>query len=77
MIKFRVGISVANYHIVEVEANNIDDACQMAVIEIDRDAECSLTGNSTVVTSCFVNDRKSQDYANYIPEIYPQHQKVI
>lgn len=72
---WRIGVEVSNFHIVEIQANTVEEACERAIKEVKKDQENFCTGKSVGVTSCFINDRRSKDFVAYVPESYPQ-QKV-
>jgi hypothetical protein len=74
---WRIGVEVSNYHIVEVQANSAEEACALAIKEVKIDDENFCTGNAVGITSCLINDRHSRDFSIYVPETYPEQQKVI
>lgn len=73
---WRIGVEVSNYHIVEVKANSAEEACALAIKEVKTDEEYFCTGNAVGITSCFINDRQSRDFAQYIPETYSEQQVI-
>ena len=72
--KWRIGVSVSNFHMVEIEAATVGEACENAINAVKEDDEYFCTGKCVGVTSCFINDRESREFAHYVPEVYPQPQ---
>lgn len=72
---WRIGVSIEHHHIVDIEASTAEEACEIAMKEARQNSEDYCTSRHVSVTSIFINDRKSKDYANYIPEALPK-QKV-
>lgn len=72
--KWRIGVSVSNFHMVEIEASTVQQACESAINAVRDDDEYFCTGKSVGVTSCFINDREAREFAHYVPEVFPQPQ---
>lgn len=72
--KWRIGVAVSNFHMVEIEAATVGEACESAINAVREDEEYYCTGKCVGVTSCFINDRESREFAHFVPEVYPQPQ---
>ena len=72
--KLRMGVSVSNFHMAEIEAATVGEACENAINAVKEDDEYFCTSKCVGVTSCFINDRESRELAHYVPEVYPQPQ---
>jgi len=75
MTKWRVGIASIAYHMVELECETPEQAVEKALDTVRQDPENYLTAYNMNVTSVMVNDHRSKNFANYIPEIYPDEKK--
>jgi hypothetical protein len=70
--KWKVNVSVQNYFTVEVDAESEEKAIQKAIKEVRRNADYYDTGNATLVTGVFINDREARNFCPYIPDTLPR-----
>lgn len=72
--KWRIGVTFSSHHVVDVEAESVEKACELAYAECEKDKEYYLRGVSKTITSVYVNDRESREFAAYVPEFYVRQQ---
>lgn len=73
--RWRVGVTIAYHHVVELEAINAQTACEKSVETVLDDMENFRTGTSSMITSCLINDKNAKDYATYIPEFIEKYRE--
>jgi RNase P/RNase MRP subunit p30 len=66
--KWRVGVAFSCFYVIEVESDDAEKAMQEATEIVLKDPEKNVTGQSIGITSCYINDRESAVFANYVPE---------
>lgn len=64
-------MTISTHHIVDLEEDTVERACEKALDIVKEDLESYMTGYSSHITSCMINDRESHGYSVYVPEIYP------
>lgn len=69
--QWRVGLSFTQYFMVEVEAPTEEIAIEKAWRGACYENDKVETGSSSAVTSVFICDRESKNFAHYVPEIFP------
>lgn len=74
--KWRVGLSYTQYFMVEVEAPTEAIATEKAWNGVYHESDKVETGGSASVTSVFICDRESRNFAHYVPEVYPEEKSV-
>lgn len=72
--KWRVGLSFTQYFMVEVEAPTEEIAIEKAWRGACYENDKMETGSSSAVTSVFICDRDTREFARYIPEVYPEEE---
>ena len=73
--KWRVGLAFTQYFMVEVEAPTQDGAVEKAWNGVYHENDKIETGASAVVTSVFICDKDTKNFAPYIPEVFPEPEK--
>lgn len=75
--KWRVGLAYTQYFMVEVEAPTEAIATEKAWNGVYHESDKVETGGSATVTSVFICDRETRNFAHYVPEVYPQEEKSV
>jgi hypothetical protein len=70
--KWRVGLSFTQYFMVEVEAPTEEIAIEKAWSGACYESDKVETGSSSAVTSVFICDKDTRNFAHYIPEVFPE-----
>jgi hypothetical protein len=70
--KWRVGLAFTQYFMVEVEAPTEENAIERAWNGVYHENDKIETGSSAVVTSVFICDKDTKNFAHYIPEVFPE-----
>jgi hypothetical protein len=73
--KWRIGLAFTQYFMVEVEAPTQDGAVEKAWNGVYHENDKIETGASAVVTSVFICDKDTKNFAHYIPEVFPEPEK--
>lgn len=73
--KWRIGLAYTQYFMVEVEAPTQDSAVEKAWSGVYHESDKIETGASAVVTSVFICDKDTKNFAHYIPEVFPEPEK--
>lgn len=69
--KWKVNIAAQSFFTVEIEAESQQEAVTKAIREVQDNPEYHATGNATIVSGVFINDREARDYHLFVPERLP------
>lgn len=71
-VRWRIGVVIQEFHMVELEAESPEVACLKAIDTVRSDTDKNfLTATNMQITSCMINDKRSKDFVPYIPERIP------
>lgn len=70
--KWKINVASHSFFTVDVEAESEQAAIHKAIKEVQRNPTYHNTGNATLVTGVFLNDREARDFHPYIPEHLPK-----
>lgn len=68
---WKINVQTQQYFTVEIEAESEKQAVERAVREIQRNASYYGTGQTTLVTGVFINDRHAREFNPYVPDALP------
>lgn len=66
--RWRIGICLNEHYMVDVESETEEEALALANKKVNESPNDYLTGVMQFETSCFINDKESRGFVQYIPE---------
>lgn len=72
--KWKVNVASQNFFTVEIEAESEHQAVSKAVNEVQTNPSYHITGNATLITGVYINDREARDFQLYVPESFPRQE---
>lgn len=69
--KWKVNVSAQSFFCVEIDAETQEQAVNKAIREVQQNPEYHATGNATLITGVFINDREARDFHQFVPESLP------
>ena len=66
--KWKINVQVQTYFTAEIEAESEKEACDKAIVIVQKNPAYYKTGAMTLVTGVFINDRQEREFFPYVPE---------
>ncbi len=73
--KWKINVQVQTYFTCEIEAESEREACEKAVIQVQKSPAYYKTGRATIVTGVFINDKEAREFFPYVPEALPSDKR--
>ena len=74
--KWKVNVAAQSFFSVEIDAETEEQAVRKAIREVQDNPEYHATGNATIVSGVFINDREARDFHLFVPESLPCERKM-
>ena len=69
--KWKINVAAQSFFSVEIDAETQEQAVNKAIREVQQNPEYHATGNATLITGEFINDREARDFHQFVPERLP------